>query len=64
MTHKTLLQTTGLIFLIITILHISRIAYGWNVVIGTFTLPLWASWIAVVVAAVLSYHSFRYAKRS
>ncbi|MDO8602131.1 MAG: hypothetical protein Q7R62_03365 [bacterium] len=64
MRHKTLLQTTGFIFLIITILHIGRIAYSWNVTIGTFTLPLWVSWIAIIVAALLSYNSFRYAKRS
>ena len=49
----------GILFLIIAVLHALRLLYGWPAVIGTFVVPMWASWVAVVVAGTLSYHGLK-----
>jgi hypothetical protein len=55
MNLKKLSLTSGFVFLIVAVLQVARIAYGWEVTIGGFVIPMWASWIAVVVAGLLSY---------
>ena len=51
--------TVGAIFSIIAILHLLRILYDWDAIIGGWAVPMWLSWAAVVVAAFLAYHAFR-----
>jgi uncharacterized membrane protein len=54
--------TAGLIFLVITILHLLRIVFGWSAVIGEWEAPEWVSWAAFVVAGFLAYEGFRLSK--
>lgn len=58
MSHKVFFLTTGVLFLLIGLLHIWRILGNWNAVIGGVVIPLWASYPAVILAAVLSYSGF------
>lgn len=62
MNHKTYSQLTGAIFIIIALLHLGRIIWGWSAVIGGWTVPLWASWIALVVGAYLGWQGLRMSK--
>ena len=62
MNHRTFLSVTGVIFLVIAVLHLLRAVLGWNAVIGSFTIPMWLSWVALVVAAFLAYSAFKLAK--
>lgn len=62
MNKKTFLTVVGVIFSVIAILHLLRAVLGWNAVIGTFSVPMWLSWVAVVVAAFLAYSAFKLAK--
>ena len=55
MNLKRLSLISGFVFLIVAIVQAVRIAYGWEITIGGFVIPLWVSWIAVVVAGLLSY---------
>jgi hypothetical protein len=55
MNQNTYMKLTGTIFLIIAVAHLLRAVLGWNVVIGTTVIPLWISWIGVIVAGCLSY---------
>jgi len=57
MKTKTLLQVTGTLFGIIAVLHLVRALMGIPAVFGTWAVPLWLSWIAVLVAGYLSYAS-------
>lgn len=50
------------IFLIIGVLHALRLFYAWEAQIGNFTLPVWLSWAAVLLAFFLSFLGFRLAK--
>ena len=42
----------------------SRLVMGWSIVIDSWTVPMWVSWIGLVVAGGLSYYGARLAMRS
>lgn len=62
MKMKTYVTVSGLIFLAIAVLHALRLYYGWDAVIGGVAIPLWASWVAVIVAGALAYSAFQLAE--
>lgn len=53
----------SVLFLIIGITHGLRIFYGWEVQLGMWDIPMWASYIAVVAALCLSFQGFHLAKK-
>jgi hypothetical protein len=63
MDQKTFSVVAGAIFALVALVHLSRIYMGWPVVIGSWTLPMWVSWIGLVVAGGLSYFGLRLAAR-
>jgi type VI protein secretion system component VasF len=36
-----------------------RIIFGWSAQIGGLDIPVWVSWLAVVIAGALAYFGFR-----
>ena len=62
MSQKTFSTVVGVIFSVIAILHLLRAVLGWNAVIGSFTIPMWVSWVAFVVATYLAYSALRPAR--
>jgi hypothetical protein len=50
---------TAVLFLVVALLHLLRIIFGWPAQIGDVSVPMWASWLALVVAAALAYFGFR-----
>ena len=62
MSKKTFLVIAGLIFLLVTVIHALRIALGWQVTIGSWNVPMWVSWIALVIAGFLSYKGLKHAR--
>lgn len=59
MTAKNYSRLAALIFAIIAVLQFARAVSGWPVTVGTIiSIPLWASWIACVVAAVFAWLGF------
>lgn len=55
---------TAVLFLVVALLHLLRVIFGWSAQIGGVTVPMWASWLALVVAAALTYFGFRQNVRS
>ena len=53
----------GIIFLLVAIAHLLRMALGTPVVVQGVSIPMWASAIALVVTAFLSYEGFHFARR-
>jgi len=51
-------QISGVIFGIIAIVHLIRAVAGWNASLNDVDIPLWASWLAVLVAGYLSFLNF------
>jgi hypothetical protein len=59
MTAKNFSLLAALIFTIVAVLQFARAVSGWPITIGTtISIPLWASWTACIVAAVLAWLGF------
>lgn len=59
MSQKSYYATTGTVFLIIAILQLLRVLNGWPAFIGTFVVPMWLSWVAVLLAGYLAYQGLK-----
>jgi hypothetical protein len=55
MTAKSYSVLAAVIFAIIAILQLVRAVSGWPVTVHDIGLPLWASWVACIVAAGLAW---------
>ncbi len=64
MSQKMFSVTAGVIFLLIALLHAFRIVFGVEWIVEGWALPLWVSWVAVLIAAYLAYQGFRLSKKS
>jgi hypothetical protein len=62
--QKTFNVVASVIFALVALLHLLRIYMGWPIVIGSSTVPMWASWIGLIVAGSLSYFGLSLATRS
>jgi len=58
---RTYLTVAGIVFGIVALAHLLRLFTGAEVNIAGWIVPLWLSWIGTVLAAYLSYMSFRLA---
>jgi len=56
---RTYLQVSGALFGLIGLGHVLRLLRHWPVDFAGYTLPLWASWVGLVVAGGLSIWAFR-----
>lgn len=63
MSAKNFSLLTAVIFLLIFILHGLRLIYGWEAVIGTFAVPIWLSWLALIISGILAYQGFKLSKK-
>jgi len=61
--EKTLLWLVGIVFTAVCLAHLGRIAFGWDLVIGSFFAPGWISWLGIIVTGYLAYSSFHFAKQ-
>ena len=43
------------VFALVALLQLLRVALGWDVVVNGVSIPLWASVVAAVVAATLAF---------
>ncbi len=64
MSQRTFLLTAGVVFLLIALGHILRVAFGLVWTVGGRTVPMWASMVAVLLAGYLAYEGFRLGRKS
>ena len=53
-----LAAVSALIFAIVSVMHVVRLINRWPVVIGPYNISMNASWVALVVGALLSIWGF------
>ena len=63
MSQKTFNLLAGLIFTVVALLHVLRLYFGWSAVLDDWTVPMWVSWLGLVVAAGLAYFGISLALR-
>lgn len=59
MSNKKYTKISGIIFAIVGLAHLLRVVLGWDVIIGGWDVPLWFSFIAVLVLAFLAYTALK-----
>lgn len=59
MKAKQFYLVSGAIFSAVALMHVLRLVYSWEVVIGGFMMPMWASYIGVLIAGYLAYSAFQ-----
>jgi hypothetical protein len=64
MSQKTFSLVAGVFFLLVALAHVLRIALSASVVIQNTSIPMWASWIALVVTGYFAYEGLRLARKS
>jgi len=62
MRQRTYSLVTSVLFFLIAILHALRLLRSWQVTIGDVVVPLWVSWIGLVIAVYLGSQGFRLAR--
>ena len=60
MTQKNFSLIAGIIFAIVALVHLLRIAQGWDIAIAGMLIPMWISWAGFFVTAILAYFGLRF----
>lgn len=64
MSERIFSLTAGIVFLLITLAHLARVVWSMPVVVQGVFVPVWASVVALVVTAFLSYEGFHFARKT
>lgn len=56
------LLVASVVFGIIALLHLLRAIFSWPARIANFDVPVWLSYIAIVVAGYLAWHMYNASK--
>ncbi len=63
MKKNTALMIAGVVFLLLALGHGLRLYYGLEIVVGTYTVPLWFSYAGLVIALLLAIWMFLAGRR-
>lgn len=58
MNKNIYLIVTGMIFVLVAVLHLLRLINQWPVQIGLASIPLWVSCVALLLASILFFWAF------
>jgi len=64
MTANSFCGLAAAIFMLVALVQLTRAALGWSLSINGYDIPVWASWIAFLIASGLSFLGFRAAGRN
>ena len=64
MSQKIFSLVAGLIFFLIAVMHGLRLALKWEVVLNGWSVPMWVSVVAIVIAAYLAFEGLKPSGRS
>lgn len=64
MNARPYLLVSGVVFLLVALLHLLRALNGWELQYGPWTVPMWVSWGGTVGPVLLSVWAFLLAARS
>jgi len=62
MDRKTYFGVVSLVFVVIAVVHGLRVLNGWDANIGDWEIPLWVSYLSVVLGAYLAWTGYQFRK--
>jgi len=63
MSQRTFSLIVGVVFLLIALGHLLRVALGATLVVEGIAVPMWPSILAVIVMGYLAFEGFRLSKK-
>ena len=63
MSWKTFSLVVGLIFLLVAVMHGLRLALRWEAVVNGWSVPMWVSALALLIAAYLAFEGLMFGRR-
>ena len=63
MSRQNTLATTGLLLVLASLVHLVRVLLEWEIVIDGGVLPLWASYVVIIVAGYLGFSALSWSRR-
>ena len=63
MNKQNYYKIVSVIFGVIAVLHLARALYGLEAVIADVVIPVWVSWVGVLIAGYLSVRGWQFAKK-
>lgn len=63
MKRKDFFNIAAILFGIAAIVHLARFFRSWDLTIGTFELPLWASLVFGIVGAVMAFNGWQMGRK-
>ncbi len=58
MNEKNYVLISATIFALVALLHCVRLFTHWSFQIGAFTIPVWGSWLGLLIGATLTIWAF------
>ncbi len=62
MSQKTFSLVVGVIFLLVALMHALRLALRWEAVVNGWSVPMWVSALALLVAAYLAFEGLMFGR--
>lgn len=59
MKEHTYFVLSAIVFAALAVLNILKLSYGWEMQLGSFAIPVWASWVCLVITGYMSYVALR-----
>ena len=63
MSQKTFSLVVGLVFLLIAVVHGLRLALRWEAVVNGWSVPMWMSALAPIIAVYLAFEGLMFGRR-
>jgi hypothetical protein len=64
MNRTSLFLVTAAVFSVVGLVHLLRIVLGWEAVVEGWRIPMWLSWLAMILTAVLAHNGFTHGWRA
>ncbi len=62
MKAKQLMRLNAVLFTLVFIGHGLRVINGWDMNVATWAVPMWLSWVAVVLVGYLGWNNYNLSK--
>lgn len=64
MGHRNYCVVSGVLFSLVALAHLLRILYGMSIQVDEYAVPMFASWMGLIVPAGLAFWAFRISQES
>ncbi len=64
MGHRNYCAVSGVLFSLVALAHLLRIVYGMSIQVEEYVVPMFVSWMGLIVPAGLAFWAFRISQES